>query len=112
MALRSLPDKTYDAERKAFGHRGPFLPVIFEACQENQLSYEYRHGVTSYGAFTYSVTQIFREYARKRKRITWKQLVRATHEKLERMRYPQNPVLVGPRQVLAEAVPWQPARKS
>jgi hypothetical protein len=33
---------------------GPYLPLIIEACQEKEFSYEYRDGATSYGAFTYA----------------------------------------------------------
>ena len=41
-------DEDFDNARKAYGHHGPFMPVILHACQEQQFSYEYRHGVTSY----------------------------------------------------------------
>jgi hypothetical protein len=111
MALRSLPDKTYDATRKAFGHFGPYLPVLLEACREDQLSYEYRHGVTSFGAFTYSVTQIFRDNYERKTSMTWTQLIRATTQKLERLRYNQTPVLVGPQKVIAKAIPWKIEKK-
>jgi hypothetical protein len=111
MALRSLPNKTYDATRKAFGHFGPYLPVLLEACREDQLSYEYRHGVTSYGAFTYSVTQIFHDYYQRKKSMTWNQLIKATTQKLQRLRYNQTPVLVGPQRVIAKAIPWKITKK-
>ena len=35
--------------------RGPYLPLIIEACGEDEFSYEYRHGAASHGAFTYSL---------------------------------------------------------
>jgi len=41
--------------------RGPYLPVIIEACQEKYLSYEYRDGATSYGAFTFSMVKNLRQ---------------------------------------------------
>ena len=34
---------------------GPYLPLIIEACGEDEFSYEYRHGATSHGAFTFSL---------------------------------------------------------
>jgi hypothetical protein len=106
MALRSLPDAVFEQEQNSFHHRGPFLPVILEACEENQLSYEYRHGVTSYGAFTYSMTRILRETLRQSKAMSWEELITATAGKLERLKYDQTPVLVGPKNVIAEQIPW------
>jgi metacaspase-1 len=49
VALRRLPNRKYDRERRALHHHGPYLPVILEACQEQELAYEYRDGATSYG---------------------------------------------------------------
>jgi len=110
MALRSLPDTEYERAKKSFGHYGPFLPVILEACHENQLSYEYRHGVTSYGAFTYILTQVFQASRRQSKPMTWQQLIRATSVRLRDMKYPQTPVLVGPTSVIDKSIPWKDGR--
>jgi hypothetical protein len=110
--LRSLPDKQYDRTRVAFNHRGPFLPVIIEACMESQLSYEYRHGVTSFGAFTYTITQIFRDLCQRGKPANWKQLVNAASKQLAAMRYNQTPVLVGPEKVISQKLPWIRSGKS
>lgn len=60
ISLRSMAKKQYDATRKTLKHHGPYLPIILEACQEEQLSYEYRHGTQSYGAFTYSLAATLR----------------------------------------------------
>ena len=106
MALRSLPNVEFDQARKDFGHQGPYMPVILEACQEDELSYEYRHGVTSYGAFTYILTQVFRESRRRGAHLTWEQLKRATQEKLRKVQYDQTPVLAGPQRVLNKTIPW------
>jgi hypothetical protein len=59
-SLRTMAKKQYDATRKTLKHHGPYLPIILEACQEEQLSYEYRHGTQSYGAFTYSLAATLR----------------------------------------------------
>ncbi|MEM7670274.1 MAG: caspase family protein, partial [Pseudomonadota bacterium] len=49
--LRLAKEKSYKRAKNAnSGPVGPFLPLIVEACAEDQLSYEYRHGATSYGA--------------------------------------------------------------
>src|SRR5262249_26085584 len=55
-APRPSPPRQYARPRKQQRHAGPYLPIIYEACKEQELAYEYRHGVTSYGAFTYSLS--------------------------------------------------------
>src|SRR5439155_22708018 len=57
VALRSLPNASYDRERKELRHRGSYLPIIFEACQVQERSYEYRDGAASCAAFTSSIAQ-------------------------------------------------------
>ncbi|MDI3558855.1 hypothetical protein [Bradyrhizobium sp. Arg816] len=47
MALRTQPDKEYNKTRAELGHHGPYLPILLEACQEQEPSYEYRDGVTA-----------------------------------------------------------------
>jgi hypothetical protein len=37
-------------------HDGPFLPVVMEACLDDQLSFEYSDGATVVGAFTFALT--------------------------------------------------------
>jgi hypothetical protein len=76
---------------------------VIEACQEAELAYEYRHGVTSYGAFTYSLADILR----RRKRITFDGLVRETGKRLTKLGYDQRPGLLGPEKVVRAQVPWQ-----
>jgi hypothetical protein len=61
VSLRGLPKPSLQSERRALRHKGPYLPIIIEACQEQQLSYEYRDGATSYGAFTFSLAKVLRE---------------------------------------------------
>jgi len=78
------------------------LPLIIEACQEQELSYEYRHGVTSYGAFTFSLALELR----KRKRITFERLVEVTAARLAALGYDQRPQVLGPRALVRGRVPW------
>ena len=52
--------RSYNRVREQLGHHGPYLPVILEACSEDQLAYEYKHGVTPYGAFTYLLSSRLR----------------------------------------------------
>ncbi|MDP3854993.1 caspase family protein [Phenylobacterium sp.] len=82
---------------------GPYLPLIIEACGEDQLSYEYRHGATSYGAFTFCLASILRE----RKSISFKALVAAAADRLEELQYKQVPQVLGPSLVVNAKVPWK-----
>ena len=106
VALRGLPDKVYDRERRELRHRGPYLPIIMEACQEAQLSYEYRDGAASYGAFTFSLAKILREDRARRENPTFTELTRQTAARLTQLGYKQQPCLVGPRGLLRRPVPW------
>jgi hypothetical protein len=99
-------NKTFDKALADFDHRGPFMPIIIQACEESQFSYEYRHGVQSYGAFTYSLGIILREKMRMKKAPKWADLVEAVGKKLATLGYDQNPCLVCPKPYRAAAIPW------
>lgn len=73
--LRESDADTYDSYRrladnlslqKDFGRvpYGPYLPVILEACAEDDYAYEYRHGAESFGAFTFVLAKCVRELRR------------------------------------------------
>ncbi len=107
VALRTLPDPRYNRVRKELDHFGPYLPVILEACQEDQLAYEYRHGVISQGAFTWSLVRLVRERrAAKKPLMSFNSLVREVGRTLATLEYEQTPVVVGPKSVLAKRIPW------
>ena len=101
MGLRRLSKRQFDQTCKVRGHEGPFIPVIFDACGEDQLSYEYRDGVTAYGAFTFSLIKSLRH----RPRSTFKGLVTHTATTLKDLRYDQTPQIVGPAEVIGTQVP-------
>ncbi len=102
--VRSRPEDEYKREKRRVGSAklGPYLPLIIEACAEKELSYEYRHGVTSYGAFTYAMCLELR----KRKRVSFERLVEATGERLAELGYKQKPQVLGPKVVTRARVPW------
>ncbi|MDR6915899.1 hypothetical protein J2X66_002767 [Pseudomonas sp. 3296] len=102
IAVRGYDDKLYNRRRIAYKHDGPFLPILMYACGESQLSYEYRHGVISYGAFTYALAQTLRS---SKKRPTFNALVRATGKLLAELGYDQKPAIVGPKVLLGKVVP-------
>jgi hypothetical protein len=100
MRLRECLSKSESAglvkQKKAL-----YLPVLLEACGEEQLSYEYRHGTISYGAFTYSMVKNLRASPA----ITFRSLIKRTSETLRTLRYDQKPQMVGPAKVLRSRVP-------
>lgn len=104
-AMRS-GDKAFETAREAHGHHGPYLPVILQACREQEYSYEYRHGVTSYGAFTYSLAHYVREHRKLAKPVSWQKMVSDLGSRLKRLGYDQKPGLVCPQRLKKEVVPW------
>jgi hypothetical protein len=106
VSLRTLPNRAYNLEREELGHKGPYLPIILEACQEAQLSYEYRDGATSYGAFTFSLAKVLRESRTRERNPNFHTLVASTANRLEILGYDQTPSLVGPKRLLRRPVPW------
>ena len=104
--LHGLTDAQYDRERDALDHRGPYLPVIYEACQEKQLSYEYRDGSTSYGAFTFSLAKAIRAAEADGEHLTFRQLAARATAQLKTLKYDQTPNLDGPGRVLGKRIPW------
>jgi len=104
--LRTLSSGKYDATRKALGHKGPYLPILLEACKEQEYSYEYRHGVISYGAFTFCLAQALREERENGTNPSFEQLAALATAKLKRLKYNQSPVLVGARISIRQALTW------
>lgn len=104
--LRLASDRAYDRERREAGHFGPYMPLLLEACREEQFSYEYRDGVTSYGAFTFTLTERLRQARQSGRKVTFESLVSAVGRSLAALGYEQNPVLVGPRMLKRAAIPW------
>ena len=102
--LRRLTSAQYGRLKKSNTamSRGPYLPVIIEACGEEEFSYEYRHGATSYGAFTYSLAQILRS----EKSITFESPVDKVKNQLAELQYQQEPRILGPSSILQHEVPW------
>lgn len=106
--LRDLPDKRYDrilrsldqasptsGARGASRNLGPYLPLIYMACQEDEKACEYVHGAVSYGAFTYSLVQALREARQDGKQPTYAALAKLATRKLKRIGYPQTPSILG-----------------
>jgi hypothetical protein len=103
--LRSLSRPKFEQVREDSGHHGPFMPIIFEACQEKEFAYEYRHGVISHGAFTFSMCQVLRATPRG-ERLTYNQLLKRVATALETLEYDQRPSLVAPTALRNKQIPW------
>ena len=100
--LRTAPQEEYrKAASKAKQPVGPFLPLIIQACEEQQLSYEYRHGATSYGAFTFCFTSLLR----KEKSLTFQALVEKARAQLADLGFEQTPTILGPTAVQTAKIP-------
>ena len=101
-------DRAYRQAVKATGHKGPYTPVLFEACAESESAYEYRHGVTSYGAFTFALCDVLRDAARRRTRrpLTFSRLLEETAKRIQAVvAEPQHPQLLCPAARLKQPVP-------
>lgn len=104
--LRQTSARDYEASRHTPDYiPGPYLPLIIEACAENEYAYEYRHGVTSYGAFTYSLATLLRRYSGQTP-PSFTDLVTQVRKQLVELNYDQTPQILGPSQVLAAPIPW------
>jgi hypothetical protein len=106
MTLRQAPPQQQKSARDAMKHGGPYMPLVIEACREDQLSYEYRDGVESFGAFTFAMTKILRDARRSGKRLRFNQLASLTAQRLEFLGYEQQPSVRGPSEVVKEVIPW------
>lgn len=100
-------DAQYRRACKKHEHCGPYQPLIIHACREDQFAWEYRHGATAYGAFTYALSLILRDSLTKTKKApTFESLVQQAAKKLKTLGYDQQPGLFGPHPVRTAAVPW------
>lgn len=112
--LRTLArDKeTRDLRERALDHAGPYLPLIFEACAESEFAYEYRDGVTSYGAYTYFLTKALFDAGHAGRRLTFQKLSDAVAKQVGRFFRQQTPQLVAPKAWCRAEVPWRQSRSS
>ena len=92
--LLPFSDADFNNRRDHFKHHGPYMPVLIQACQENQLAFEYRHGNIAYGAFTYNLVEEL--HAMQPTGISLKQLADNVGERLRQLGYDQQPQIVGP----------------
>ncbi len=75
--------------------------MIIEACDESSLSYEYRDGATSYGAFTFSLAKALRE----KPASNFVSAVTTAGKTLKSLGYKQQPQILGPAAVVRKRIP-------
>lgn len=104
LGLRALESRKYDRLLEQYGHRGPYMPVLLEACSEHESAYEHRDGATPYGAFTYSLVRALR--SPRKRRPSYRQLMKEAARGIGLMHYDQHPQPVGPAVRLNRSIPW------
>lgn len=104
--LRTFDNRVFDRTCGALRHEGPFLPILMEACGEEQLSYEYRDGGASYGAYTFCLTRTLAENRIQKRNLTFAKLHETVSAKLKTLKYGQTPGLLGAKDLLGEQIPW------
>ncbi|MBI4438170.1 caspase family protein [Candidatus Uhrbacteria bacterium] len=95
----------FEHARTAYGHKGPYVPLLLYACREQELAYEYRNGTAAYGAFTWCVVAELRRARAKGEALTFNQLVKRASRSIAALGYDQHPQLAGPRSRRDEPVP-------
>lgn len=103
-------ERQFRRARADFGHYGPYTPVLLQACREEEYAYEYRHGVTAFGAFTYALTTVFRQLAGAGKPVTFETVVATAGKRLAELRYDQHPAVVGPKVKVTAPIPFLAGR--
>jgi hypothetical protein len=105
LPLRRMDDEEYNKVRDLRGHKGPFLPVVLEACRESQLSYEYTNGSRTNGAFTYALVHEYRTAGRRRAVTSFVELTRKVSSKIKKLGYEEEPQLIGPIDIIKGPIP-------
>ena len=105
-SLRLVDQDTYDSRKQALGNErvGPYLPMILEACQEDEFAYEYRQGVESYGAFTYALVSAAGKSPKPD--FTYNKLITRAARILKNLDYHQKPQILGPGNLLDSEIEW------
>jgi hypothetical protein len=103
--LRKLPEQEFDRVCKTLEHRGPFMPIIYEACGEEELAEEYRHGATPHGAFTFAMAETLRRARLQKESLTFQELIDKTALNVKRIGSSQHPAARGPSAILKLPIP-------
>jgi hypothetical protein len=94
--LRKVSKEKFRELTRLREHEGPFLPVVMEACREDQQSFEYAEGAVTQGAFTFALVEAFKEP----EVLSFRELERSVAKRLKDLGIDQQPQIVGPKQRL------------
>jgi hypothetical protein len=103
--FRIADSQEYDRLRKEHDHSGPYLPIVFEACRENQSSYEYADGSIKNGAFTYTLAWVYRSMKKRGKDPSYENLIHRIGAELKKIGFDQTPQLVCPKKLRTAKIP-------
>jgi hypothetical protein len=103
--LRQMTGAEFDRTTKEFEHRGPYMPVLFEACREAELAEEYQAGSQSYGVFTYALVKSLRLARATASQPSFQEVFQQAVLEVQRLGHSQQPQVVGPTAVLKLPVP-------
>ncbi len=105
--LRKLHPEQFLSKDGKKASSGPYLPLVFMACNETEKASEYVHGAISYGAFTYALTLTLRDIKHGRlASLNYGQLLIETARKLKTLGYTQTPDVLGPPDQLSAPTPF------
>lgn len=94
--LRGDDTSTFYARRTDYQHKGPYMPILLEACAEKESAYEYQHGAVSYGAFTWALCQALK-FGRAKRGATFETVIQQAGRRIKPVAAgPQHPQLVCP----------------
>jgi len=77
------------------GNSAPYLPVILQACAENEAAEEHSDGLNSYGAFTFCLAQVLSDEGITES-TTWDHILKLTSARIKNLGYRQTPQLLAP----------------
>ena len=101
--LRLASEAKTDDLNSRKGHKGHYMPVVVAACQEDQLAFEYAHGASHHGAFTFALAKQLRDG----KITPYRELAGVLKEVLVTAGYPnQDPDVRAPSAKLDEPIPY------
>ena len=98
--LRRVAHEKFKELTELREHHGPYLPIVIEACRDNQLSYEHVTGAVTHGAFTYALMSEFKKPAE----LSFRKLEARVTRNLKGLGLDQHPQIVGPKIVLENPI--------
>lgn len=106
LELRNPNEEQFKTQRDFFGHLGPYLPIIFEACQEHEPALEMKYGNQAYGAFTFSFVNTLHALRKTNIKPSLDSFLKLVGDNLRQYITGQTPRLVAPQDKRIETFRW------